>query len=590
MGYQVTARKWRPQTFDDVVEQQHVTRTLCNAIRLGRIAHAYLFAGTRGVGKTTMARVLAKALNCEQGPTDQPCNTCQACLEITQGTSMDIIEIDGASNRGIDEIRDLRERLRYLPTRGRYKVYILDEVHMLTKEAFNALLKTLEEPPSHVVFVFATTELERIPYTIVSRCQRFEFKRVSLTGLVEQLEHITQSEGIAISRACLMRVAKAAEGSMRDAQSLLDQVVAYCGMTVRDEDVDQILGYVGIETLAQCLHALCQQDAASALHIAALLQSEGHEAIGIARALLEGLRHLIVLKTVPHPEELIPLSEADIETLQRVAALASIEEIYGQFHVLSAAEQSLRHASNPFLGLEMTLVRMACIGRVQPLQTILEHLQHLENGLPAPAAFAPSVGISPPSPPAAKMVPMPGPGEPSVVVASPRPIPRKILEEEQTSTHSAERVQEAASVLAPEPVMSDTPAPLVLTTAAGLWEALQQRVMEQRPSLGGPMQHGQAQTLDGQRLVVSFAKQDTFSLEYLRDPENLLVVREAAQALLGRSCQIVLEASDTGNGDGHGRAQPGVLSAAEAEAQEERQRQKNDLKQAVIDIFGATPI
>ena len=382
MGYQVTARKWRPQTFDDVVEQQHVTRTLRNAIRLGRIAHAYLFAGTRGVGKTTMARVLAKALNCEHGPTENPCNTCQSCLEITQGTSMDIVEIDGASNRGIDEIRDLRERLRYLPSRGRYKVYILDEVHMLTKEAFNALLKTLEEPPAHVVFVFATTEIERIPYTIVSRCQRFEFKRVSLAGLTAQLEHITQSESISISRACLMRIAKAAEGSMRDAQSLLDQVVAYCGMEVRDVDVDQILGYVGVEILAQCLRALLQQDAAAALHMVSVLQSEGHEVAGIARALLEALRHLIVLKTVPHPADLIPLSETDIETLRAVAELASIEEIYGQFHVLSAAEQTLRHASNPFLGLEMTLVRMACIGRVQPLQTILEHLQRLENRLP----------------------------------------------------------------------------------------------------------------------------------------------------------------------------------------------------------------
>src|SRR5215468_4786593 len=336
----------------------------------------------------SMARVLANALNCAEGPTEHPCNTCQSCLEITQGTSLDIVEIDGASNRGIDEIRDLRERLRYLPTRGRYKVYILDEVHMLTKEAFNALLKTLEEPPAHVVFVFATTEIERIPYTIVSRCQRFEFKRVSLTGLTAQLEHITQSESIRISRACLMRIAKAAEGSMRDAQSLLDQVIAYCGMEVRDADVDQILGYVGVETLAQCLRALLQQDAAAALHIASLLQAEGHEATGIARALLEGLRHLIVLKTVPHPDDLIPLSEADVATLRTVAELASLEEIYGQFHVLSGAEQTLRHASNPFLGLEMTFVRMACIGRVQPLQDILEHLQRLETGLPAVPATA----------------------------------------------------------------------------------------------------------------------------------------------------------------------------------------------------------
>jgi DNA polymerase-3 subunit gamma/tau len=572
MGYQVTARKWRPQTFDDVVEQQHVTRTLRNAIRLDRIAHAYLFAGTRGVGKTTMARVLAKALNCDQGPTENPCNTCQSCLEITQGTSLDIIEIDGASNRGIDEIRDLRERLRYLPTRGRYKVYILDEVHMLTKEAFNALLKTLEEPPAHVVFVFATTEIERIPYTIVSRCQRFEFKRVSLTGLVEQLQHITQSEDIRISRACLMRIAKAAEGSMRDAQSLLDQVVAYCGMEVRDEDVDQILGYVGMEMLAQCLRALCQQDAAAVLHIITMLQSEGHEATGIARALLEGLRHLIVLKTVPQPEELIPLSEADIALLRAVAALASVEEIYGQFHILSAAEQTLRHASNAFLGLEMTLVRMACIGRVQPLQTILEHLQRLETSLP------PAVSTS-----AAAQEERPAAGQT-------RPVRNGQAEDGPAPVRSTGAAEEAAP--APRVISDMAPSKAVpgaaLDTAAGLWEALQQRVTERRPSLGGPMQHGRPVSLDEQKLVVGFDHK--FSLEYLRDPDNFMVVRDAAQALLGRSFHIALEPSDTGAADLNGTPETGAIAERRAGALEEEQRQKNELKQAVIDIFGATPM
>jgi DNA polymerase-3 subunit gamma/tau len=568
MGYQVTARKWRPQTFDDVVEQRHVTRTLRNAIRLGRIAHAYLFAGTRGVGKTTMARVLAKALNCEQGPTEHPCNACQSCLEITQGTSLDIVEIDGASNRGIDEIRDLRERLRYLPTRGRYKVYILDEVHMLTKEAFNALLKTLEEPPAHVVFVFATTEIERIPYTIVSRCQRFEFKRVSLTGLTEQLEHITQSEGIRISRACLMRIAKAAEGSMRDAQSLLDQVVAYCGMEVRDEDVNQILGYVGIDMLAECLRALCQQDAAAALHIMTLLQSEGHEATGIARALLEGLRHLIVLKTVPHPEELIPLSDADIETLRTVAALASLEEIYGQFHVLSAAEQTLRHASNPFLGLEMTLVRMACIGRVQPLQTILEHLQRLETGLPAV-----------PGPAAAKE-------ERSTAVPA-RPARHGQTEEVPPSARST-AAEETASAPDHAVSLSEAPRHAALSTAEGLWEALQQCITERRPPLAGHIQHGRPLTLDEHKLVIGFTNK--FSLEYLREPENLVVLRDAAQTLLGRSCNVVLEPSEVGVADTNGTPETGTTAEPQTGALEEVQRQKNELKQAVIDIFGATPI
>jgi DNA polymerase-3 subunit gamma/tau len=383
MGYQVTARKWRPQTFDDIVEQRHVTRTLKNAIQLGRVAHAYLFAGTRGVGKTTTARVLAKALNCERGPTPEPCNACPSCLEITSGAALDMVEIDGASNRGIDEIRDLRERMRYLPSRSRYKVYIIDEVHMLTKEAFNALLKTLEEPPPHVVFIFATTELEKIPYTIISRCQRFEFKRVSLAGMADQLAHIVHNEGIAISHASLLRIAKAAEGSMRDAQSLLDQVVAYCGMQVHDGDVSQILGSVPNERLAQCLQALFQQDAATALRIADALRAEGHETMGIIRALLEGLRHLIVLKTTAGSTDLLPLSEAELAALRPVAGLATVEEIYGHFHTLSAAEASLRTAANPFLVLEMALVRAACIGRVQPLQTILEQLEGLAAGMPA---------------------------------------------------------------------------------------------------------------------------------------------------------------------------------------------------------------
>ena len=295
-----------------------------------------------------------------RAPTVQPCNTCQSCQEITQGSYLDIIEIDGASNRGIDEIRDLREQLRYLPSGGRYKIYIIDEVHMLTKEAFNALLKTLEEPPPHVVFVFATTELEKIPLTIVSRCQRFEFKRVSLAGICEQLAAITHNEGITISPTSLAHIARAAEGSMRDGQSLLDQVIAFCGTEIQDDDVRQLLGHVGSESLVVCLDALFRQDAETALRTVGQLQMEGYEAGSIMKALLEALRHLIVLKTVPQPEGLIPLAEPDMMALRRIADAVSPEEIYGQFHTLSAAEGSLRYASNPMLILEMALVRMAC--------------------------------------------------------------------------------------------------------------------------------------------------------------------------------------------------------------------------------------
>lgn len=595
MGYQVTARKWRPQTFDDVIEQQHVTRTLKNAIRLGRIAHAYLFAGTRGVGKTTMARVLAKALNCEQGPTDQPCGVCPSCLDITQGTALDIIEIDGASNRGIDEIRDLREHLRYLPARGRYKVYILDEIHMLTKEAFNALLKTLEEPPAHVVFVFATTELDKIPQTIRSRCQQFEFKRVSLTGLTTQLAHIAHSDGITISRTSLLRITKAAEGSMRDAQSLLDQVVAYCGMQVHDEDVSAILGHVGSETLAQCLQALLQQDASTALHAVEQLQAEGHEAAGIARALLEGLRHLMVLKTVPKADSLVPLAEGDLATLRAVADLASIEEIYGHFHVLSAAENNMRHASQPFLGLEMALVRMACIGQVQPLHTILEQLQQQESHTPARAAPA---GSPPP--------PLPRPREEKRPVPRPVPTPPEHTRPEHgavarngTTTPDKVKVSQAAALPdraeVPQAAAPDVPSQAqpceTPEPAENFWETLQQRVAERRPSLAAFLEPGSLLAHDTQKLVVGFMRRDNFCRTSLLEPDNLQVIREVAQSLVGHPIQVTIAALDE-HGSIEASGTPDTKSAMQPDigAKEELQRKKNELKQAVIDIFGATPV
>ncbi|HSF32095.1 MAG TPA: DNA polymerase III subunit gamma/tau, partial [Candidatus Tectomicrobia bacterium] len=256
MSYQVTARKWRPQTFAELVGQEHVARTLQNALRQGRIAHAYLFSGTRGVGKTTTARVLAKALNCEQGPLPEPCNECALCQAITMGSSLDVLEIDGASNRGIDEIRDLREKIRYAPARSRYKVYIIDEVHMLTEHAFNALLKTLEEPPPQVVFIFATTEPQKVPITILSRCQRFDFRKVASAEIALCLEKIAEQESIRISREALHRIARRAEGSLRDAQTLFDQVVAFCGSEVREEDVGQLLGLAGEDQMLALLEAM----------------------------------------------------------------------------------------------------------------------------------------------------------------------------------------------------------------------------------------------------------------------------------------------------------------------------------------------
>jgi DNA polymerase-3 subunit gamma/tau len=548
MAYQVTARKWRPCTFDDVVEQEHVTRTLKNAIRLGRVAHAYLFSGTRGVGKTTMARVLAKALNCEQGPTLEPCAVCASCVEITQGTSIDVIEIDGASNRGIDEIRDLRETLHYLPARGRYKVYIIDEVHMLTKEAFNALLKTLEEPPLHVVFIFATTEIEKIPYTILSRCQRFAFKRVSLTGITSQLERVVQSEEISISPASLLRIAKAAEGSMRDAQSLLDQMVAYSGIHVSDDDVSHLLGNVHSETLARCLAALLQQDAETALRTADALQQEGHEAAGIVQALLEGLRHLMLLKTTAQPGELIPLAEADVAALRPIAALATVEEIYGHFQVLSAAEQSLRMASNPFMVLEMALVRMARIGHVQSLQTLLDAVERLQVGGPASP-----VDLGPRQPVAAAASAS-HPAAPEVAIAAPLPAP--------------------ASHVASAPI--------------DFSQALQDYVAKRRPSVAAFLQPGRIIQHDDHKLVIGFAKEDSFCQSSLLEKENLSLVREAVAAISKQPLQVEIVALGSRSHDG--MAVANGETASRPAAPEEVQKQKKEVIQALLDIFDGTVI
>jgi DNA polymerase-3 subunit gamma/tau len=373
---------------------------------------------------------------------------------------------------------------------------------------------------------------------------------VSLSGIIEQLEHIVHNEGLTVSRTSLLRVAKAAEGSMRDAQSLLDQVVAYCGTEVRDDDVSQLLGNMASERLAQCLQALLQQDVETALRLVEQLQSEGQEAVGIIRALLEGLRHLVVLKTTQGAHELIPLSETDIAALRPVADMASVEDLYGFFHVLSAAENALRYASNPFLVLEMALVRMACIGRVQPLQTLLDRLHHL--GAPAP-------------------------------LSTPQSLPRPV---------ASSNLPASTKTVLPQPVATETTADTVALTPAAapsapadFWQALQEYVAERRPSIAAFLQPGRVLSQTEKELVIGFAKQDSFCRQTLLDPENLIVVREAVQAVLGQPLQVKIAALDGSSSSDHGRRGAAVEASANALAIEEQQRQKRETIQAVLDIF-----
>lgn len=377
MSYLVLARKWRPQIFEEVVGQRPITQTLQNAISQKRVAHAFLFTGARGVGKTSTARILAKALNCETGPQINPCNQCTTCKEISSGISMDVIEVDGASNRGIDEIRELRENVRYTPAKGRYKIYIIDEIHMLTREAFNALLKTLEEPPPHIIFVFATTEPHKIPATILSRCQRYDFKRIPLKEIVDSLKRIVEEEKIKISQRGLLYIARASEGSMRDAQSLLDQVISYGGEEIRDEDIVEVLGLIDRKMLHDTFEAIADGDIERCMEIVDQVYHFGVDVQHFCRELLQYLRNLILMKVSQHPGPLMELPDEELETLKKQAEKFQFDQLNHLFSLLLKGEEEVAQSTFPRTMLEMALIRMATLRPILPIDEILKKLEEL---------------------------------------------------------------------------------------------------------------------------------------------------------------------------------------------------------------------
>ncbi len=379
-AYQVIARKWRPPTFDDLVGQKHVAQTLQNAIRAGRLGHAFLFTGPRGVGKTSAARILAKALNCTAtpGPNPTPCGVCGPCESVAAGSSVDVVEIDGASNNGVDEVRELRENVKYLPASTRFKVYIIDEVHMLSTAAFNALLKTLEEPPAHVKFVFATTEVHKVPATILSRCQRFDFRRIPLDEVAGRLRTITEADGIKADARALRLVARQGEGSMRDAQSLLDQVIAYAGGgDVSETTVREVLGISDHAAVRDLAGAVLARDAAAALVMLDALYRGGSDLRQLARDLLEHFRHLLLARVAgakPLESELGPDDAAEVV---RRAEGHGVEELQALVGLLVKGEEELGRAPAPRLAFEVTLIRMARVAELRSLGDILADLDRL---------------------------------------------------------------------------------------------------------------------------------------------------------------------------------------------------------------------
>lgn len=380
MSYIVLARKWRPQTFDEIIGQEHTTTTLKNAIEQDRVAHAYLFCGPRGIGKTTTARILAKALNCEKGPTPTPCNRCISCKEITEGSSLDIIEIDGASNRGIDEIRNLKENVKFSPYHGRFKVYIIDEVHMLTPEAFNALLRTLEEPPAHVKFIFATTAPHKVIPTILSRCQRFNFWRLSTQDMVKKIRSIAEQERIGIEDSAVFAIVKAASGSMRDAESLLDQLATYCKNNIAVKDVNEMLGAVEKDALYEFSQYIIDKDTACAIKLINRIIDEGVDPEQFVLSLIEYFRSAMLIKESKELTSLLDFPKDEIERISKQTEPLTVEDILYILHSLINTNYMMRRSSSARIPLELLAVKLSQKESIVSLDEICKRLSSLERG------------------------------------------------------------------------------------------------------------------------------------------------------------------------------------------------------------------
>ncbi len=517
MSYLVLARKWRPQTFDDLVGQEHITRTLGNAIETGRVAHAFLFTGARGVGKTSSARIFAKALNCELGPTPRPCNVCPACMEITAGNSVDVFEIDGASNTGVDDIRELRENVKYLPSRSRYKIFIIDEVHMLSTSAFNALLKTLEEPPAHIKFIFATTEPHKVPITILSRCQRFDFKRIPLVTIVGRLRHIVDQEGISVSDEALTVVARKGDGSMRDSLSTLDQVLAFCGSEVRDADVVTLLGVVDQRLLAELTRAVLAGETRRALEIVGQADEFGYNFRQFCQELIGLFRNLLILKAVDGGAELLDLAESELATLREICGQTDANRLQRSLAILMKAETDCAHSTLPRLVVEMALIKMATLVPLVPAREILARIDRLEARLG---------GSLPPSRPAAPQAAAPRPAPPQAFQRQQSPPPGR--PEQAPSRSPAER----GAAAPPSEPSRTPPAP-----AGGDWPGFVAFVKRSKPLLATKLEKGNPLQLEEGSLKIGFPP-GSLELSMLKEPDYQNQLQELAAGFFRRQTAV----------------------------------------------------
>lgn len=493
MSYRVFARKYRPQTFAEVVGQEHITRTLQNAVNSSRLAQAYLFVGPRGIGKTSTARILAKALNCEAGPTSEPCGKCPACLEIAEGHSLDVIEIDGASNNGVDNIRDLRDSAAYAPTRGKFKIYLIDEVHMLSTGAFNALLKTLEEPPAHVKFIFATTEAQKVPATITSRCQRFDLRRIPAPLIKKHLLFIAENEKIQLDGDAADAIARGAEGGLRDAESMLDQMVAFCGDHIRASDVMDVFGFTPHEVVVRLADSLFAGDAGTALDAVSEQSALGKDLSRLTAELVSHLRDLLVSQATG--------GECAI-------AQGKLLDLVDHF---SAAESAMKWVSDKKLQLDVAVIKALHLLDETSLTDVIDALSGLYNGeapaprperpasIAAPKATPPAPASAPVSKPSPDPVPEP---TPAVPIASAPVEPQPVLDMEIPKPAPA--VVRTPPPVVPKPVPAPTPEPAAPVDAALCWEHIAAEFSKNSVIRFGWFREGVFDRLENGRMTVRF--------------------------------------------------------------------------------------
>jgi len=550
MSYQVIARKWRPQTFDDLVGQQHVTETLKNAIKNDRVAHAYIFSGARGVGKTTAARILAKAMNCVQGPTATPCGVCDSCKEITAGNSLDVIEIDAASNRGIDQIRELREMVRYAPAASRSKVVILDEAHMLTGEASNALLKTLEEPPDRVIFVMATTQPEDLEDTIRSRSQHFHFRALTFAEIVGRLEEIAQKENLKIEPGAMAVIARMAEGSLRDALSLLEQARAYCGDTIADKEVRELLGVVPDDALEELVGAIAGGSADRALGLVHTFQKEGRNLQHFCREAVRHIRNLLIVRTCGAESEMIAATPDQRPALAKAAALFSEEDLTRFFQILLQTDEDLRRKPDPRVHLEMGLLRLINAARLAPLEELLAELKSgVPGGTASPASSrgataAPAYAPSPKSPAPASLSPIAQP--PRIETKSPSPSP--FAATAAATAPAALAVAPMAAIPSGEqPIEKEEKVASPKTNGAAVQASgispehvaeIKSGIQAQQKFLGELVEQSSQWELEGAELRIYFSQKNRTFAELIEGRESLEKIRAISSKVLGRPVRV----------------------------------------------------